>query len=109
MGIAAGTVIAGKVQLEGVSLPEGSAFTVLTPDATGDLFLDAEDEALVLETIAEVARGETISPKELFARLDQRATQWARSFASRSAQRTRDNEFVVLRFWPSQQLKQPRV
>ena len=75
MGIATGTVVAGKVQLDGVALPEGSVVTVLTPDSSGEVFLDAEDEAALLEAIAEAERGETISPEELFARLSKRARQ----------------------------------
>jgi hypothetical protein len=75
MGIATGTVVAGKVQLEGVALPEGSVVTVLTPDSTGEVFLDADDEAALLEAIAQAERGETISPEDLFARLDKRAKQ----------------------------------
>lgn len=49
--------------------------TVLTPDPTGEVFLEAEDEAALLEAIAESERGETISPEELFARLDKRSKQ----------------------------------
>ena len=75
MGIATGTVVAGKVHLEGVALPEGAIVTVLTPDSTDEVFLDAEDEAALLEAVAEAERGETISPEELFARLDKRAKQ----------------------------------
>lgn len=75
MGIATGTVVAGKVHLEGVALPEGAVVTVLTPDASGEVFLDATDEAALLEALAEAERGETISPEELFARLDKRARQ----------------------------------
>ena len=73
MGIATGTVVAGKVQVEGVALPEGSVVTVLTPDSTGEIYLDAADEAALLEALYEARRGETISPEELFARLDHRA------------------------------------
>lgn len=75
MGIATGTVVAGKVQLEGVTLPEGAVVTVLTPDSSGDVFLDHEDEVALLEAIAEAERGETISPEDLFARLGKRAKQ----------------------------------
>lgn len=75
MGIATGTVVAGKVQLDGIVLPEGAVVTVLTPDPTGDVFLEAEDEAALLEAIAESERGETISPEELFERLDKRSKQ----------------------------------
>jgi hypothetical protein len=75
MGIATGTVVAGKIRVEGVSLAEGSIVTVLTPDASGEISLDAADEAALLEAIAEAERGETISPDELFARLDKRASR----------------------------------
>jgi hypothetical protein len=75
MGIATGTVVAGKVHLEGVSLPEGAVVTVLTPDAGAEVFLDATDEAALLVALAEAERGETISPEELFARLDKRTKQ----------------------------------
>ncbi|NRF71843.1 hypothetical protein HLB44_33140 [Aquincola sp. S2] len=75
MGIATGTVVAGKVQLDGVALPEGCVVTVLTPDSTGEVFLDAEDEIALLEAVAEAERGETISPEELFARLAKRSKQ----------------------------------
>jgi hypothetical protein len=75
MGIATGTVVAGKVQLEGVALPEGAVVTVLTPDSAGEVFLDAEDEAALIEAIAEAERGETIAPEELFARMNKRAKQ----------------------------------
>lgn len=59
----------------GVALPEGSVVTVLTPDSTGEVLLDLEAEAALIEAIAEAARGETISPEELFARMDKRAKQ----------------------------------
>lgn len=75
MGIATGPVVAGKVQHEGIVLPEGAAVTVLTPDSAGEVFLDAEDEAALLEAIAEAERGETILAEELFARLDKRPKQ----------------------------------
>lgn len=59
----------------GVALPEGSVVTLLTPDSTGEVFLDLEAEAALIEAIAEAERGETISPEELFARMDKRAKQ----------------------------------
>lgn len=63
-GIPTGTGVAGKVQLEGVALPERSVVTVLAPDSSGEVFLDADDEAALLESIAQAERGETISPEE---------------------------------------------
>ncbi len=70
MGIATGTVVAGKVIVEGLDLPEGSRVTVLTPEPSGVVHLSSEEEAELLEAMAEVDRGETISAEELFARLD---------------------------------------
>ena len=70
MGIATGKVVAGKVVVEGVELPEGSAVTVVTPEPLDEVRLTAEEEAELLEAIAEADRGETISAEELFARLD---------------------------------------
>lgn len=70
MGIATGTVIAGKVVVDGMDLPEGSIVTVLTPEPNEEVRLTAEEEAELLEAIAEVERGETISAEELFERLD---------------------------------------
>ncbi len=70
MGIATGTVVAGKVVVDGLDLPEGSTVTVLTPESDQEVRLSAEEEADLLEAIAEVERGETISAEELFRRLD---------------------------------------
>jgi len=47
--------------------------TILTRESSSSVSLSAEDEAALLEAIAEAERGETISPEELFARLDQNA------------------------------------
>jgi len=70
MGIVTGTVVAGKVVVEGMELPEGSTVTVLAPDPDDEVRVTAEEEAELLEAIAEADRGETISAEELFARLD---------------------------------------
>lgn len=70
MGIATGIVVAGKVVVEGLDLPEGATVTVLTPEPEDEIHLSPEEEAELLEAIAEADRGETISAEELFARLD---------------------------------------
>ena len=75
MGIATGTVVGGKVHLEGVTLPEGSVVTVLTQEPGPGFMLSPEEETELLESIAEADRGETISPEELFARLERAAKQ----------------------------------
>ena len=70
MGIATGTVVEGKVLIEGMTLPEGSVVTVITQEPQRGVRLSLEDEAELLEAIAEADRGDTISMEELFARLD---------------------------------------
>jgi hypothetical protein len=75
MGIATGTVVDGKVLLDGVTLPEGAVVTVLIRQPRSGFTLGPEDEAALLESIAEAERGETISAEELFARLERTAKQ----------------------------------
>ena len=70
MQIATGTVVGGKVIVEGLDLAEGEMVTVLTQESEQEVHLSPEDEAELLEAIAEADRGETISAEELFARLD---------------------------------------
>lgn len=70
MGVATGIVVAGKVVVEGLDLAEGSTVTILTLDPEDEVYLSAEEEEALLESMAEADRGETISAEELFARLD---------------------------------------
>ena len=75
MGIATGTVVGGKVLVDGVTLQEGAVVTVLTREPRLGFTLSTEDEAELLESIAEADRGDTISAEELFARLERAAKQ----------------------------------
>ena len=70
MQVATGTVVGGKVVVEGLDLREGETVTVLTQEPELEVHLSPEDEAQLLEAIAEADRGQTISAEELFARLD---------------------------------------
>jgi hypothetical protein len=70
MQVATGTVIAGKVVVEGLDLAEGATVTILTQEPDEEVHLSPEEETALLEAIAEADRGETISAEELFARLD---------------------------------------
>ena len=70
MQVATGTVIAGRLVVEGLDLPDGETVIVLTREADGQVHVSAEEEAQLLEAIAEADRGATISVEELFARLD---------------------------------------
>jgi hypothetical protein len=72
MKIATGKVVGGKVVVEGAPLEEGESVTVLARDAENGFTLSPEDEAELLLSIAEADRGETISAKELLAKLARR-------------------------------------
>lgn len=70
MQLTTGIVMAGKLVVEGLDLPDGEMVVVLTREAEDTVELSQEEEAELLEAIAEADRGETISAEELFARLD---------------------------------------
>jgi len=69
MQVATGTVVAGRVVVEGLDLVEGETVTILTREPDAEVLLSPEEETELLEAIAEADRGETISAEELFARL----------------------------------------
>jgi hypothetical protein len=70
MQIATATVIDGKLTVEGLDIPDGEMIVVLARETEKEVLLSPEDEAELLESIAEADRGETITAEELFARLD---------------------------------------
>ncbi len=71
MKLATGTVVGGKVVLEGRPFPEGTLVTVLAKES-GDTFEVPRDlEAELIESLAEADRGETITADELLQRLRQ--------------------------------------
>ena len=69
MQLATGTVVDGKVVVEGLALPEGTVVTVLTHDNEKAIRLLPADEAELLEALDEADREEGISAEELFVRL----------------------------------------
>lgn len=69
MQVATGKVVAGKVVVEGLSLPEGTVVTVIAPGDEVTVRLPPEQEAELLEALDEADREEGISAEELFARL----------------------------------------
>jgi hypothetical protein len=69
MQVATGTVVNGKIELEGVALPEGSVVTVVARGADEPFSLSASEEDELLEAIAEIERGEFISVEELLESL----------------------------------------
>ena len=64
MQIASGKVINGQVVVE-TDLPEGADVTLLALDGEETFEVDAELEAVLLESIAQGQRGETISAEDL--------------------------------------------
>ncbi|MEJ8836872.1 hypothetical protein [Ramlibacter sp. AN1133] len=69
MQLATGTVVDGKIVLEGATLPEGTVVTILARDSDETFELPPELEAELAASIAEADRGETITSVELFERL----------------------------------------
>ena len=69
MQIASGTVVDGKIVVEGDPLPDGTVVTILAREADETFTVPAELEAELSESIAEADRGETISAEELVERL----------------------------------------
>ncbi len=68
MQIASGKVVNGRIVVEG-ELPEGADVTLIALDGEETFHVDAELEAVLLESIAQGERGETISAEELLREL----------------------------------------
>ena len=71
MQVATGTVINGKIVLEGVPLPEGAVVTVVTRGADEGFSLSEAQEAELFAAMAEIERGEFVSLGELLQSLPQ--------------------------------------
>jgi hypothetical protein len=69
MQIASGKIINGHVVVD-AELPEGADVTLIALDGEETFEVDAELEAVLLESIAQGDRGETISAEELLRRPD---------------------------------------
>ena len=69
MKVATGTVIDGKVVVEGESLSEGTKVTVVLREDEEFFHLTPQEEAELLASIAEIERGEYITADELLERL----------------------------------------
>lgn len=69
MKIATGTVVDGKVVVEGETLAEGATVTVLLREDEEGFELTPEEEEELLESIAQIERGEFVSGEQLLERL----------------------------------------
>ncbi len=70
MKVTTGTVVDGKIVVEGEPLEDGSKVTVLTPEGSDDTFeLPPKQEAILLQAIEEIERGEGIDAREFLEEL----------------------------------------
>ena len=69
MQVATGTVVNGKVVVEGVPLQEGSLVAVLARGAEEPFHLTAAEEDELLAAMAEIERGEFVTLEQLLADL----------------------------------------
>ncbi|MFT3665416.1 hypothetical protein [Piscinibacter sp.] len=69
MKLATGSVVDGKIVLEGEALPEGTVVTVLAPEGDGTFLVPPELESELDESIAQSLRGETIPVSEALRKL----------------------------------------
>jgi hypothetical protein len=69
MKVATGVVVEGKVVVEGEALAEGSTVTVLLRDDEEAFDLTPAEEEELLESIAQIERGEFVTGEQLLERL----------------------------------------
>ncbi len=69
MHVATGTVVDGKVVVEGVALREGAVVTVVARGADEPFRLTEEQESELLEAMAEIQRGEFVTLEQLIESL----------------------------------------
>ena len=68
MRITKGKVVNGSIVVEGESLDEGAVVTVLVSDEH-TFTLSVEDEAILLESMAQADRGELIDAQDVLKRI----------------------------------------
>jgi hypothetical protein len=71
--VVTGKVVSGKVVIEGEPLEEGATVTILARESDETFDVSAEDEATLLESLAEAARGHTIPASHLLRDLRPRS------------------------------------
>ena len=71
MQVATGTVVNGKVIVEGVPLQEGALVAVVARGADEPFSLSVTQEEELLAAMAEIQRGEFITLEQLLAELPQ--------------------------------------
>jgi len=69
MQVATGTVVNGRIVVEGISLSEGEVVTVVTRGADESFVLTEAQENELLASMAEIERGEYVTLEELLQSL----------------------------------------
>jgi len=69
MQVTTGTVVNGKIEVEGVALPEGALVAVVARGADEPFTLSTADEEELLAAIEEVERGEFVTLEQLLQTL----------------------------------------
>lgn len=69
MQLTTGTVVGGKIIVEGEPFPEGTVVMILARETERTFVVPPALEAELLESIAQVDRGETMSANGLLRRL----------------------------------------
>ena len=69
MQVTTGTVVGGKVVVDGVPLVEGSIVTVVSREVDAPFVLTTQDEEELLAAMAEISRGEFVPAEELLESL----------------------------------------
>lgn len=72
MRVASGKIVAGKVVIEGSPFEDGTRVTIIAADNNETFELGPEDEAALLDAIAEADRGELVDAAEVLAKLGKR-------------------------------------
>ena len=69
MQVATGTVVDGKIVVEGISLPEGTVVAIVARGADESFSLTESQENELLAAMAEIERGEYVTLDELLQSL----------------------------------------
>ena len=69
MKVATGVVVEGKIVVEGEALAEGSTVTVVLRDDEEAFDLTSQEGEELLESIAQIERGEFVTGEQLLERL----------------------------------------
>ena len=72
MRVASGRVIDGQIHLEDATLPEGATVTILLREDDETFEADEETEQMLLESIAQCERGQTVPLEQVLEDLRRR-------------------------------------